>query len=261
MSSLTAVEKNKLEKLFGMHTGYVLNFSNRTFENFFADFEIEIYSEKYDYGGASKASLLRAFWKLEADHLVGQVISGMIETGAFSEVEGQLVNSCKEISQRLLSGKLNLSDIKSTIASFNLQYIENQIRRIENSVTSDPDLAIGTSKELIESCCKTILTERSVNFEDKNDDLPKLVKLTLKELNLVPESIQDSAKGSDTIKRILSNLSSVLQGIGELRNKYGTGHGKEGNSKGLTPRHARLVAGTTATIVHFIFETHLERAK
>lgn len=259
MSSLTAIEKNKLEKLFGMHTGYVLQFSNRTFEIFFSDFEIEIYSEKYNQGSGSKASYLRSFWRIESDHLVGQTILGMIEAATFSEEDKELVQTCKEISQRLLSGKLNLSNIKSTINSFNLQYIENQIRRIENSINSDPDLAIGTSKELVESCCKTILNERAVQFDDKSDDLPKLMKLTLKELNLVPESIQDSAKGSDAIKRVLSNLSSVLQGIGELRNKYGTGHGKEGNNKGLSPRHARLVAGATATIVHFIFETHLER--
>ncbi len=261
MSSLTAIEKNKIEKLFGMRTGYVLHFSNRSFENFFSDFEIEIYSKKYNQGGSSKANLLRAFWKMESDHLVGQIISGMIESANFPDEEKDLTKTCIEISQRLMSGKLNLTDIKSTIASFNLQYIENQIRRIENSITSDPDLAIGTCKELVESCCKTILTERSVYFEDKSDDLPKLVKLTLKELNLIPESVQDSAKGSDTIKRILSNLSSILQGIGELRNKYGTGHGKEGKSKGLNPRHARMVAGATATIVHFIFETHQERAK
>ena len=259
MSSLTAIEKNKIEKLFGMHTGYVLHFSNRTFENFFVDFNVDIYSEKYRQGGSSKANLLRSFWKIESDHLVGQVIVGMIESASFSDEEKDLVQSCKDISQRLLSGKVNLTNIKSTATSFNLNYIENQIRRIENSIDSDPDLAIGTSKELVESCCKTILTERSVQFEDKSDDLPKLVKLTLKELNLMPESIQDSAKGSDIIKRILSNLSSVLQGIGELRNKYGTGHGKEGSAKGLSPRHARLVAGATATIVHFIFETHKER--
>ncbi|OFZ71311.1 MAG: hypothetical protein A2451_10190 [Bdellovibrionales bacterium RIFOXYC2_FULL_39_8] len=183
----------------------------------------------------------------------------MIESATSSNEEKDLIQSCKEISQRLLSGKVNLTNIKTTVTSFNLKYIENQIRRIENSIDSDPDLAIGTSKELVESCCKTILAERAVHFDDKSDDLPKLVKLTLKELNLIPDSIQDSVKGADIIKRILSNLSSVLQGIGELRNKYGTGHGKQGSAKGLNPRHARLVAGATATIVHFIFETHQVR--
>ena len=34
MSDLTAIEKLKLEKLFGVESGYVLNFSNRTFSEF-----------------------------------------------------------------------------------------------------------------------------------------------------------------------------------------------------------------------------------
>ncbi len=34
MSDLTAIEKRKLEHLFGMASGYVLNFTNRTFEEF-----------------------------------------------------------------------------------------------------------------------------------------------------------------------------------------------------------------------------------
>ena len=37
MSDLKAIEKLKLEKLFGMESGYVLDFSNRTFQNFILD--------------------------------------------------------------------------------------------------------------------------------------------------------------------------------------------------------------------------------
>lgn len=34
MSDLTFIEKREFEKLFGMSSGYVLDFSNRTFEEF-----------------------------------------------------------------------------------------------------------------------------------------------------------------------------------------------------------------------------------
>jgi hypothetical protein len=44
MSDLTAIEKRKLERALGMESGYVLNFSNRTFIEFFLDsFAIDIY--------------------------------------------------------------------------------------------------------------------------------------------------------------------------------------------------------------------------
>lgn len=261
MSNLKASEKSKFEKLFGMSSGYVLHFSDASFGTFFGDFDIEIHSGKYTTNGTSKANKLRTFWKVEQDHLVGQVLLEMIENANFDDEQKSLVDECKTIANRLLSGKVNLDGLKSTAENFNLQYMTRQIKRMESSIETDPDLAIGTAKELVETCCKTILKERSVVFDEKGDDLPKLVKTTLKELNLVPESINESAKGSDTIKRILSNLSSVLQGIGELRNKYGTGHGKNGSTKGLSARHARLVVGSTSAIVHFIFDTHKEKPK
>ena len=37
MSDLKSIEKRKIEKLFGMESGYVLDFSNRTFQNFILD--------------------------------------------------------------------------------------------------------------------------------------------------------------------------------------------------------------------------------
>ncbi|MDR3231671.1 MAG: abortive infection family protein, partial [Synergistaceae bacterium] len=40
----------------------------------------------------------------------------------------------------------------------------------------------------------------------------------------------------------------------------GTGHGKDGRSKGLSTRHARLAVGAASTFVRFLFETHIERS-
>jgi hypothetical protein len=129
---------------------------------------------------------------------------------------------------------------------------------MESAVNSDPDLAIGTAKELIESCCKTILAERGVEVP-KNADISILVKLTSKELELTPNQIPDQAKAAESIKRLLSNLASVAQGIAELRNQYGTGHGKAAGSRGLQSRHARLAVGAASTLSVFLAETHQAR--
>jgi hypothetical protein len=75
----------------------------------------------------------------------------------------------------------------------------------------------------------------------------------------VPEDIPESAKGADAIKRLLGNLGQVSQGIAELRNLYGTGHGKDGTFRGLGPRHARLAVGAATTLATFLFETHESR--
>jgi len=69
VSDLSFIERSKLEKLFGMDGGYVLNFSNRTFQEFVADsVRRDIYCGKYDYSGCSKASLLRRLWEIEPNH-------------------------------------------------------------------------------------------------------------------------------------------------------------------------------------------------
>ncbi|MFN9644858.1 MAG: hypothetical protein ACK6BG_07015 [Cyanobacteriota bacterium] len=50
------------------------------------------------------------------------------------------------------AGIPSLSSIKNTAAMFDAQYMADQIRRMETSVESDPSLAIGTAKEVIETC-------------------------------------------------------------------------------------------------------------
>lgn len=66
MSSLSNIEKRNLEELFDMSSGYVSNFSDRTFGELFVDVvNIDIHSEKYRTDGTSKAKKLRKFRELE----------------------------------------------------------------------------------------------------------------------------------------------------------------------------------------------------
>ena len=160
---------------------------------------------------------------------------------------------------RIVSGAgiPSLASIKDTAAVFDAKHMADQIRRMESAVESDPSLAIGTAKELIETCCKTILAERGKPVSG-TPDLSTLTKKTLKELKLVPEGIPDAARGADVIKRLLSNLGTIGNGLAELRGLYGTGHGKHGTATGLGARHAMLAVGAAATLTIFLFETHME---
>ena len=82
MSDLTSSEKRKLERLFGMGSEYVLDFSNRSFAEFVGERTgRNIYDTQYDYGSGSKANRLRRFWIVERNHLVGELIEGLMEYG------------------------------------------------------------------------------------------------------------------------------------------------------------------------------------
>lgn len=147
--------------------------------------------------------------------------------------------------------------LKEQFRGLDSNYVIQQITRMEASVFDDPALAIGTAKELIETCCKTVLQERGKEV-DSRWDLSQLVKSTSRELRLIPESIYDEKKAAETVRRVLGNLAAITQGIAELRNEYGTGHGKDANHKGLSPRHARLAVSAASTLAIFLVQTHRE---
>lgn len=245
-----------------MSSGYVCDFSDKAIAAFFADLDVDFHGDKYTSSGNSKAKKLREFWRLEPDPLVGHSIEALIahveahpQFDGLSEDKKKLLEPCRAIAQRLLSGKVNFDGLKEAAAVFDAKHLAEQIKRMEKSIDSDPALAIGTAKELIETCCKTILAERGKPVEG-TPDIPALTKDTLKELKLVPEGVPDSGRGRDVIKRLLQNLGTIGNNLAELRGLYGTGHGKHGEFEGLSPRHARLAVGAAAALASFLFETH-----
>ncbi len=150
-------------------------------------------------------------------------------------------------------GQVEYEQLESATNLLDRTHFHEYIERIKNSIETDPSLAIGSAKELIESTLKTILTEQKVGY-NKNDDIPKLLKETQKVLDLVPSDVDEAKKGADIIKVLLSNLGQIPIKITELRNFYGTGHGKE-KRKGLNARHARLAVSSAITICTFLLET------
>ena len=147
---------------------------------------------------------------------------------------------------------------KSVADALDAAWMQKEIERVENAIDRDPALAIGTAKDLVESCCKSVLIKRGIKYA-KGADLPTLTKLVAKELGLVPENITDAKRGAETIKLILRNLAALTQYLAELRGLYGSGHGRDGSHRGLQPRHARLAVGAAVSFIDFVTETFREQ--
>jgi len=80
MSGFTHIEKQKLEHELGMSGGYVLDFSNRTFEEFFREVVgVEIYEPRFDLGSGSKANRMRAFWQTASDEQLRSLLDGILQ--------------------------------------------------------------------------------------------------------------------------------------------------------------------------------------
>jgi hypothetical protein len=102
MSNLSNMEKRKFERLLGMSSGYVLDFSNRSFAEFVVDSTgLNIYDSRYVYESGSKANRLRAFWQKEENGVVGKLMNDMLDYGEF-DPKGALQEECRRIVARLL---------------------------------------------------------------------------------------------------------------------------------------------------------------
>jgi len=107
MSSLTDIDKRYLEKLLKMQGGYVLDYSDKTYGEFFNRHNVDIHSSRYQTYGTSKAKKMRAFWEQEDDALVGQVLSEMLDGYEAAcdlndrELDASLLDKCRGIVSRL----------------------------------------------------------------------------------------------------------------------------------------------------------------
>lgn len=117
MANLKQTDKIKLEKIFGMESGHVIDFSNRSFYYFVFDIlKIDIQDPKYLRLGESKANRLRNIWSIEPDYNVGMLTKEMLEYWKtkkevneipITESEKNLLKSCITISNSLLGIESN----------------------------------------------------------------------------------------------------------------------------------------------------------
>ncbi|WP_247234263.1 abortive infection family protein [Telluribacter sp. SYSU D00476] len=182
--------------------------------------------------------------------------------------EGFVIVQTDEISSKpVFSGRLNtigqthLAAKNTEIKKYlNTTYVNGKINTMSDAIQKDTDLAIGTAKELLETTCKSILRQKSVVL---NPDwtLPQLIKATTNSLDFSPKEANDPEKAEKAIKQILGGIASIVQGVGELRNGYGTGHGKDADFKGLEIKYAKLLVGVVSEIVILYLATNGETAE
>lgn len=80
MSHLNTIDQRILEDYFQMGGGYVLDFTNQSFQQAIFDFCGEdIYSEVYSDYGSSKGKRLRCFFSKSSKEQLGKVITGLYE--------------------------------------------------------------------------------------------------------------------------------------------------------------------------------------
>ncbi len=148
------------------------------------------------------------------------------------------------------SDMVSLEEVEHAASSLDIIELNRHAARIRHGIRDDPEQAIGSAKELLETTLRAVLKSEGAH---STDDISSLLKKARKELNLDPEAALDDATGKETIKRVLSSLGQIVTGVAEVRNLYGTGHGRI-RSRTLEVAHARLVVNAAITIATFMLE-------
>jgi hypothetical protein len=254
MSDLTSSEKRKLERLFGMSNGYVLDFSNRTFAEFVEEsVRRDIYESRYGYGSGSKANRLRGFWGVEGNNLVGKLIGDLIEYGkdidAFKS-DGGLPEECLKIVARLrhASPVADLDALSATVDDRDFEAVAAHVREVIEK--NQPEAGLDRLHTFVTKFVRTLCEGRGITIT-REKPLHSLFGEYVKRLR------DDCYLESEMAARILKSAISVLEAFNDVRNNQSLAH----DNPILNYEESLLIFNHVATSVRFIraLEDRLKR--
>jgi hypothetical protein len=149
---------------------------------------------------------------------------------------------------------LPTKSLKQVLTERDLAGVDKEFERALANVEIDPPAAITAACSILESLFK-IYIEDTPGLETPSDQsLKPLWRTASRHLGLDPSQVED-----EDVKKILSGLNSVVDGIGSLRTHTGSAHGRGRRVYRVHARHARLAIHASHTLVGFFLETWDER--
>jgi len=136
VSSLSDNEKRYLERLLGMQSGYVLDYSDASYGEFFNRHQVDIHGDKYQTYGTSKAKKMRAFWEQESDTLVGRVISEMLDsyevecTLNSTKIDAPVLDKARSIVARLFEEAASIKPSQTADDFLDREFTVPNIQRL-----------------------------------------------------------------------------------------------------------------------------------
>jgi hypothetical protein len=251
MSDLSSIEKLKIEKLFVMDSGYVLDYSNRTFHEFILEnIGIDIYDSKYDYASGSKANRLRAFWQREPNHVVGQLLTNLLENWKvkkqtnYSEMipaEQTLYEECCNIAERLKqdSPVEHIDAIQPTSDGRDFSLLAKSIR--ESIRNNEPEAALDRLHTFVMKYIRQLCDKHGIGY-DKNKPLHSLFGEYVKHLK------QNNRIESQITERILKSSISILESFNDVRNNQSFAH----DNPTLNYRESILIFNNVTSAIKFL---------
>lgn len=132
--------------------------------------------------------------------------------------------------------------------------LARQVDTLERAVDEASPLAVDLAKTLVETACKTILSDRGVPFS-ASAELQDLFRLTMQQLPLGGDTANGRVR--DAVGTTLNGLLTAVRGLCELRNRAGlASHGQDAYARSLGATQNQLAARVADAIVCFLFKIH-----
>lgn len=245
MSNLTAMEKRKLERALGMSSGYVLNFSNRTFAEFFLDsVGLDIYDAKYDYASGSKANRMRAFWNIESNYTVGKLLGDIFDN--WDEFSGhydqsQASDDCLRIVHRLKESA-PVPDLEAIRPISDEKDFEALAKSVRESIDrNEPETGLDRLHTFLVKYFRVLCQKHGISSE-REKPLHSLVGQYVKALK------REGLIESSMTERILKSSISVMEAFNKVRNEQSYAHDNEV----LNYNESLLIFGHVTSSIRFI---------
>jgi len=251
MANLNFNEKRYLEKFLEMGSGYVLDFSNRTMQEFIFDtMRIDIYDDKYSINGESKANRLRTFWEVESNYHVGLLLKNLLDyyqtqidirERHLDPTDEILYRECLTIVERLKSGGLveSLDSIKPNVDDISFDKLAISIKDSINN--NQPETGLDRLHTFMTRYIRELCDKYGVTYR-KDIPLNSLFGMYVKFLNS-SELIE-----SEMTNRILKSSISVLEAFNDVRNNRSFAH----DNPILNYNESLLIFNDIANVVRFI---------
>lgn len=237
MANLTYIDKGILEKAFNMSTGYVLQFSDRTFADCVSDILHFNVHEKYT---GSKANKMRQIWKNESNVNVATLLEAIIKMYPDSSN-----NEIKNIIDRLKNSPISITNHDNINDYQHLPYfIKGAWEDLSNERYWE---VITKARTILEITFKEICIKCNLNFDDKN------INTTFTRIRKHFGMDAKSENYPDYIKGLINHSTTLVNSIAEARNKNSSAHAPE-----YTPikHHAQFCLEQSISLMNFIISIY-----
>ena len=244
MANLTNTEKRQFERLLGMASGYVLNFSNRTFTEFVTDATgRDPYDAKYHHG-SSKANRLRGFWAAEPNRVVGKLMGDMLEcaqTTGGGDNDPALRAQCERTVARLVQ-ESPVQELDALVALGNERDFEVVAKAVRDAIDRDePEGGLDRLHTFVIKYVRSLCDVQGITV-DRDKPLHSLFGGYVKHLK------QDGHLESEMTARILKSSISTLEAFNDVRNNQSLAH----DNPILGYEEALLIFNHVAASVRFL---------